>query len=530
MTTAYVGHLFLMSLYITVLHTIPAPANFTIVSHNFRHILQWSPGINSPPRTVFNFKQRCCERKPTVQLNIRNTTVDVSELLEDIYTPYTFVVWASLDNTTSSKVRKSIRPYEDTIIGPPVVSLSGCGDCLNITISLPIEGPKITKRILQFYNSVSFSISWKKAGQSEANHISVSSKQHVLQNLQPGDQYCVKVLPLVTPNPNTRSSDWQCEYTSKEEPRGALYLMSWSLGAAVSGLCVLVLALSLFYTGSLCKLKTPFPKSLSNIVQAQYLIPEQTFCERVTSTEAQLISPSKNYPTRNNNPLNVEEGSENQQHEENYVNKADTEDEEDYDEEDEGNYRGCVIGNSGSETNKSKEKAVVSTLPLHNSSGIYHAKKAAMEEIHHDELECKKEFMSEVFEERNRHIEVKSTHLESKGNEDGSGNINLFSVTLRALGPQDDLDEEEVCKPLLPKSVLDLSTSHISVQEEQTEEFLLDAKEMHRQLCVPIQTEMTSDVEEETTSGYMVTHTGSMYEQNRTMSEETDCDTDYITR
>lgn len=42
----------------------------------------------------------------------------------------------------------------------------------------------------------------------------------------------------------------------------ALYLMSWSLGAAVSGLCLLVLALSLFYTGSLCKLKTPLPASL----------------------------------------------------------------------------------------------------------------------------------------------------------------------------------------------------------------------------------------------------------------------------
>lgn len=55
------------------------------------------------------------------------------------------------------------------IIGPPVVSLSGCGDCLNITISLPIEGPKITKQIIQFYNSVSFSISWKKAGQSEVS-------------------------------------------------------------------------------------------------------------------------------------------------------------------------------------------------------------------------------------------------------------------------------------------------------------------------------------------------------------------------
>lgn len=211
--------------------------------------------------------------------------------------------------------------------------------------------------------------------------------------------------------------------------------------------------------------------------------------------------------------------------------QADTEDEEDSDEEDEGNYTGCVMNNSGSGTNKSKEKAVVSTSPLHFSSGIYHAKKAAMEEMHHDELECKKDFLSEVFEDRDRHLEVKNTHSESKGNEEGSGNINLFSVTLRALGPQDDLDEEEVCKPLLPKTVLDLSTSHTSVLEEQTEDILPEEKEMHRQLCEPIQTEMTSDEEEEeTTSGYLVTHTGNMNEQNGSMSEETDCDADYLTR
>ncbi len=44
-----------------------------------------------------------------------------------------------------------------------------------------------------------------------------------------------------------------------------LYLMSWSLGATMSGLGVLVLALSLVYTGSICKPKTPLPKSLVSL-------------------------------------------------------------------------------------------------------------------------------------------------------------------------------------------------------------------------------------------------------------------------
>lgn len=52
-----------------------------------------------------------------------------------------------------------------------------------------------------------------------------------------------------------------------------LYLMSWSLGATMSGLGVLVLALSLVYTGSICKPKTPLPKSLVSIfyIHVQHL-------------------------------------------------------------------------------------------------------------------------------------------------------------------------------------------------------------------------------------------------------------------
>ncbi|XP_077094858.1 cytokine receptor family member b1 [Siphateles boraxobius] len=489
MTTAYVCHLFLMSFYITVLHTIPAPDNLTIVSHNFRHILQWNPGIGSPPRTVFNFKvnDSCSKGKSRVCLNTTNTSVDVSDHVKKIYSRCTFTVWASLDNTTSRKVRKSFTPYEDTIIGPPVVSLSGCGNCLNIGISLADE-TTITEQMIQFYRSASFNISWKKAGNSEAELISTKEKQTVLQNLQPGHQYCVRVLPEFISNPNTRASAWQCEYTSKVEPRGGLYVMSWSLGASVSGVAVLLLVFSLVYTGFLCKLKTRAPQSLSRMVQAHYLIPEETLCERVSSG-APLNSASKAYPS--SSALN-EEDSGNKQHEDNYANEADTDDEEDYEEEEKGNYMGCVSEDSGLGTNSSKEKAVVSTL--HGRSR--HFTGEAKEETHHDEHERRNKLISEVFDRHN------NTHSESKGNEDGSGNINLFSVTLRTLGLQDE--EEELCKPLLLESVLGWCPSddseHTEEEEEEEEELPLEATPA----------EMSSEEEEESPSGYMLTHTGNM--------------------
>ncbi|KAG1929095.1 cytokine receptor family member b1 [Pimephales promelas] len=489
MTRAYVCHLLLMSLYITVLHTIPAPANLTIVSQNFRHILQWSPGIASPPRTVFNVKQSCeGSKKPgksAVRVNVTRATVDVSKALRNIYTYCTFSVWASLGNARSAEVNTSITPYEDTSIGPPDVSLSGCGNCLKISISPPPDTP-LTPQTGRFYNSVEYKISWRKAGQTEAEHISTLKNQTVLQNLQPGQQYCVKVLPQINSNPNTQESEWKCEYTSRVEPRGGLYVMNWSLGASVPGVAALLLALGLVYTGFLCKLKTPPLKSLSNIVsQAHYLIPEETSCERVSSTEAQLTTAStKNYPTKPNNTLNVEDDSGNPQHELNYANKADSEDEEDEEEEDRGVYMGCVIDDSGWGTNESEEKAIVSSS---------HSREAAVEEIRRGNL------VSELFDPH--------THTHS----DASGNVSLFSVTLRALGPQESGD----CKPLLLESVLRPCASDDCVLEEEEEEEELLLEDTRPDVDSP--------------SGYMLTHAGNMSGLTPDTSSE-ECDTDYITR
>ncbi len=65
-------------------------------------------------RLIYYFYS-CSYRKPQrLQLNIRNTTVDVSETFKDIYAFCTFFLWASIDNMTSSIVNKSITPYEDS--------------------------------------------------------------------------------------------------------------------------------------------------------------------------------------------------------------------------------------------------------------------------------------------------------------------------------------------------------------------------------------------------------------------------------
>ncbi|XP_057192575.1 cytokine receptor family member b1 isoform X2 [Triplophysa rosa] len=443
---------------------------------------------------------------------------------------------------TSSKVEKSITPYEDTVIGPPTVFLSGCGDCLKINVSLP-RGSGKKNDLDRFYNSVDFNLSWKKAGEENANQVIIPGGEYVLQNLKPRDKYCIRVLPMINSNRNTRLSDWQCEYTSIEVSEKVLYLVGWSVGAVLFGLGVVVLASTLFYTGFLCR-KTLLPKAMCNIVHVYHLNPERTVTENVFLSDAQLIR-SKNDPTRNSPLLYIDEGSHKKQHEdEDSFDQADTEDDEEYDKEDEeGNctYMGCIIKQSDSQSTSNKEDGIVSSLPLLYSSSIcstgdkpaLHLSVTALSpDIHSDEDENKVEVVSEESGEKKQ---LPKLRFEPEGNADVSnatGNVNLFSVTLRPFGSEEyekDVDEEEVCKPLLRKVQKELYGIQPYVQTEmKTDDSITKGRQKHLLVCSydpDIQTN------QDTKSGYTATATGVMLEQDSCSSDETDyCETGYIMR
>ncbi|XP_056611712.1 cytokine receptor family member b1 [Triplophysa dalaica] len=528
----------LMFLYFPVLDAIPAPVTFKILSHNFKHILQWSPGINSSTSTVFNLKQRCGTGKPIFHLNIRNTTLDVSQSLVDIYTQCTFSIWASLDNETSSKVEKSITPYEDTVIGPPTVFLSGCGDCLKINVSLP-RGSGKKNDLDQFYNSVYFNLNWKKAGEEKVYQNIITGREHVLQNLKPHDKYCIRVLPKINSNRNTRSSDWQCEYTSKEEFEQVLYIVGGSVGAVFIGLVLLMLASSLFYTGFICRVKTLLPKGLRNIVKVYYLNPEWTVNENVLLSDVQMTR-SKNDPTRISPLLYIDEASHKKQHKEDGLDQADTEDDEEYDEEDEeGNftYMGCMIKDCDSQGTSNKEDGIVSALPLLYSSSIcstgdkpvLHLSPVTTlsPDIHSDEDENKVEVMSEVSGEKDKHPKLR---FEPEGNADVSnatGNVNLFSVTLRPFGSEEHenvLHEDK--RTSVQKELYGIPPPVHS--EMKTDDPITKGSQKHLFVF-----SFDPDIQtiQDTKSSSTATVTGDMHEQDSCSYDETDdSDTGYIMR
>lgn len=139
-------------------------------------------------------------------LGINGTSLDISEYMKGIYQNYEIQLWASFGNSSSSIVRIHFMPYTSKLhlnffllntvliisertpvaflcismlcffhlcifpatVGPPILSLSGCGDCLNISIDLPNR----QDAYYSFYNAIDFDIHWKKVDKGRDKKVS----------------------------------------------------------------------------------------------------------------------------------------------------------------------------------------------------------------------------------------------------------------------------------------------------------------------------------------------------------------------
>ncbi|KAK1167942.1 interferon alpha/beta receptor 2-like isoform X1 [Acipenser oxyrinchus oxyrinchus] len=117
---------------------------------------------------------------------------------------------------------KWFQPVSQTILGPPDVSVTGCGDCLLLKLKPPRgKGPE---PLLDIYHEFDYTITMKNNGKRE-----VSMKFHcefVIENLEPGTEYCVTVrMYRAGLNMNSKPSEPQCAFTSPEPvSKGTLQL------------------------------------------------------------------------------------------------------------------------------------------------------------------------------------------------------------------------------------------------------------------------------------------------------------------
>ncbi|XP_057707786.1 cytokine receptor family member b1 isoform X2 [Corythoichthys intestinalis] len=259
------SHLNLIFLLDSVLGVLLPPANLSVKSVNFLHIVHWDPGPDTPPGVQYKIFQRLSGESVTQSRNDYITTATSLQLKLDKYNKYHLRVRAFYNGTWSPDSQEvHFTPFQQTIIGPPKVILTECDNCIQINISLPKaeNGSGIKNNdILAFYKATKFRVLWKQ--DNKIKDYRTENKSFTVYNLEKGKEYCVKIEIEITINKNTVPSTWKCIITSTTNFNsvpvllsGAAFLLIFIIGA------LMTLTYFLYYTGFIGKLQVFLPTAL----------------------------------------------------------------------------------------------------------------------------------------------------------------------------------------------------------------------------------------------------------------------------
>ncbi|XP_060785125.1 interleukin-10 receptor subunit beta-like isoform X2 [Neoarius graeffei] len=517
--------------------SVPAPVEAEVLSNNFIQILQWSPGKGTQPGTVYNVNVGNNQRR-----NINGTSIDISEYMKDIFHSYKIQLWASFGNSSSSIINISFSPWMDTTIGPPKLSLSGCGTCLNISIDLPNRQDDFSN----FYNAIYFNIHWRKVADEKddcnssfTNDQSISgvSYSNVLSYLEPDTRYCVQVQPM-TVIPRKLLNSCACEFTSRIEPRGVAFLAGCVVSAVLVGLCFLSFIFSLIYTGFLCKPSFRLPKALIFPDPGHFLSPEETYIS-VAEVEygIQIHKPENDHHKKKEKGNGVHKNS-------------DDDDVDEDDDEDEEGHRGYMdrAAHSKSESTGSRRSAYVGEVEENPERCSFEdmptdtKETLSLSQFQHDGVKAysQADLLEPVMKNLNpphaKEWKKLGGQMKEEEKNNDSGNVNLWSVVLKSMHSEEEEANEpsEAKQPLLPLVLKELQEDSLMLAKPQTG----SSSELHTVLLLHTQTsqELKNDTADTSVcdrmqTGYMASHTGAIdtgsYESEE---EEEDYTSSYMTR
>nr|UTK56314.1 CRFB3a [Acipenser sinensis] len=241
------------------LSVLPDPVNVIIDSNNFDHILRWDPGAGTPMGMNYSVEWCCGEENKWSQVRCLNEKdgreCNLTETFNDTLGDYVARVKAITETQQSGWTEtKWFQPVSQTILGPPEVSVSGCGDCLLLQFR-PLES------LLEIYHVFDYSIVMKRAGEKTSSKMITTLNEYKINNLERATNYCVSVKMSVNTNGNSKVSQWHCAFTSPEGKSKVPFLLVAVCVPLVLSAAVMA---ALVYSGYLCKPKTQLPKVLAS--------------------------------------------------------------------------------------------------------------------------------------------------------------------------------------------------------------------------------------------------------------------------
>ncbi|CAK6968415.1 interferon alpha/beta receptor 2-like [Scomber scombrus] len=268
--------LLLLQFHLGLCVALPAPTKVSISSFNLEHTLSFLPGPETPPDTHFTV-QILRFRKSTWKLVtgcselVVGQTCNLTRVLKDPFQSYQARVQAFTPNqnqTSKWTISKRFLPQSDTVIGPPDVSVSGCGNCLLLYVTVPkTSGLQQDKQLQLLYRDLHIHVHRTRDGVQFKLNLEYK-EENMISYLQPGVEYCVTVTVAVFFNSNSVPSKPFCAFTSPP-PRSSLNVVFCLLGA----FCVIGFFLIgvVVYGGQLSYelLRRRLPRSLYIALQSQ---------------------------------------------------------------------------------------------------------------------------------------------------------------------------------------------------------------------------------------------------------------------
>ncbi|XP_040913016.1 interferon alpha/beta receptor 2-like [Toxotes jaculatrix] len=471
--------LYLVLLLDYVFSSLPAPVNVSVISVNFHHVLRWDPGPGTPPGTQYRIFKRVNGRKKKQRLSsVSTTSFKMTFKKKEHPVTYYLTVQAFYNHTLSPESSKyAFSPYTDTIIGPPTFSLAGCGNCIQMNISLPeADRSSGIDDILRFYDA-HFRVLLRRDKKVDSD-CEIRSKSYTFSNLKEGVEYCIQVHTMIRVNRNTQPSAWKCTFTSIVEPHRDPLILGGVAAFVSLVVGILMTSLScLYYTGFLCKFKAPLPGVLiPTRRKGCTLTPEET-----TTDPVHIILPTEKQREHNNHTMPHPATVDSEEEEEvmNGYMFRDTQ----FSSGD-----SLCWGNSKAAVSEDyKLSAEVEIPDTEFDVGVVH------EGLDEDEAEAEDAKVSFTPGEGQNGLQDHVTgeeEAEEEMNEeeewfDSSGDVNLFSVTLSALCVDEEeqntrdsltdllkLSDLETLLPTIPKGILNHTDSQTESHDQTTVELI----------------------------------------------------------
>uniref|UniRef100_A0A8D0D240 Fibronectin type-III domain-containing protein n=1 Tax=Sander lucioperca TaxID=283035 RepID=A0A8D0D240_SANLU len=226
--------------------SLPAPSNVSISSFNMEHTLRFLPGLDTPSDThftvqIFSFRRNVWRPVAACSQLTAGQPCNLTREFKNPFFHYQARVQAYTATQTSPwTVSGQFQPLSDTVLGPPEVSVSGCGNCLLLHIRVPTTWGQLK----DFYRGLILHVQRTRDGVQFT--LSVPYKEeHMIAYLQPGVEYCVSVSVTSLSNTNPVSSQPHCAFTSPPPSRSSLHVV-FGLLAAFCALGFLVTGLVIY--------------------------------------------------------------------------------------------------------------------------------------------------------------------------------------------------------------------------------------------------------------------------------------------